>query len=147
MKKTIIISSLLLIASTSIISCKKNSSGPSFVGTWDATSEHTVTVDSAVTPYSVVTHDTTFTAGHTSTELKFVNSDSVVLINNLSTPPQVIPANYIYSGNKLVLFSTQSIEGEVFNFSFSGSNTFLLTETNDEPGSQSQVSTITFTKQ
>jgi hypothetical protein len=144
MKKTIIISSLLLIASTSIISCKKTSASASLVGTWKSTGEKATSVDSTTTPVTVTTIDTTFTAPPYLLVITFNADGTFSAINNGSSTPEL--GTYFYGQGKLFIEDNGSSTPTIIGYTLSG-NTFTLIQTENNPGICSQTVNIIFTKE
>jgi hypothetical protein len=144
MKKTLIISSLLLIASASIISCKKSSSTPSLVGTWKSTGEKVTSVDSTTTPVTITTMDTTFTAAPYPLIITFTADGTFSAISSGSSTPEL--GTYFYGQGKLFIEDNGSSTPSIFGYTLSG-NTFTLIQTQNNPGSSSQTSDVIFTKE
>ncbi|HMG83453.1 MAG TPA: lipocalin family protein [Ferruginibacter sp.] len=144
MKKTIIISALLLIASASIISCKKSSASTSLVGTWKSTSEKATSVDSTTTPVTVVTIDTTFTAAPYPLVITFNADGTFSAINDGSSTPEL--GTYFYGQGKLSIEDNGSSTPSIIGYTLVG-NTFTLIQTESDPGNSSETVNIIFTKE
>ncbi|HMG83454.1 MAG TPA: lipocalin family protein [Ferruginibacter sp.] len=142
MKKTIILSSLFLIASTLLISCKKSSTS-SIVGTWKVTGEKITGVDSTTTPVTVTTQDTTFTTITSPLVITF-NADGTLSAISSGSAPQ--SGTYFYGQGKFALTTNGSSDPEIFSYTLSG-NTFTLIQTESDPGNSSETVDIIFTKE
>jgi hypothetical protein len=141
MKNIFRISSLLLIAGIAILSsCKKSSSSPaSIVGTWLATSQKTVTVDSSTNPFTVTNIDTTF--ANDSTSVIQLNADNSFEFIILSTNPPSLDQQGTYTAinGTLNLFNTDGSYGGTAKYTLGG-NTFSLLVTEDSPGFADTIS-------
>jgi hypothetical protein len=152
MKKILFISSVLLVSGISLISCKKDSassSASSLVGTWEATTAHTVEVDSTISNTPNIT-DSTYTHGHAPT-ITFNSNGTYSISDPFDTPPSTEAGTWTVADGKLTTIATSGTGNgglEVVDAAFSVSgNKLTVTDKESVTGFFSSNSTLVLTRQ
>ncbi|HMG83457.1 MAG TPA: lipocalin family protein [Ferruginibacter sp.] len=144
MKKTLhlaIIALTAVVCATSFTSCKKSSSSPSLVGTWNLTGGKEISVDSTTTPVTVTTVDTTYAAPYTT--LQF-NADGSLVLTNTGSPAE--SGTYFYGQGKIGLTFGGGTPG-VAAYTLSGNTLTLIVVDDSEPGVSSETEDLILTRQ
>jgi hypothetical protein len=147
MKRNHTLAVLLILVAIIGFGCgKEGPSNNSIIGTWRAISIKDVSVDSSVTPYVPVTHDSTFSRAHSLT-VQFNSDSSFVSVDNTQSPPGGGTGKYYVTGDSLYEFDSGG-SGYVYDGTYIvAGNSFKLLIASNVPGYYSDVVTVSFARQ